>query len=598
MNRRAALLFVGLAAGAPPAAAQDVTGRVADVGFEIDAPWPARLGKGYFPVFVRLENASGEPRTVTLSTDRWGGWLPLQQLRREVRIAPGKRLELELLAPAFHPEGHEGNVVTNVMVESEDAASGGNLPPGAKSWYDGTFSALVFRPPGASDIDGGDVETGLSAVSGGSEPAYVSGRATHQFSVAVEGFRFLPQRWQAYSSLDAVGLDVAGGAPREEQLAPLLAWVRLGGRLVVMGEGAEARLAEFRSLSDLFEPRFAMTAGRVTTYAVGLGRVTFPDEPLSVTPGSGALRSLLDELQRATEAGARDSWVPMPEQWRFADARLRIPGVDELPLRVFMMLLFAFAVLIGPVNLIFIKRMRRPGLLLLTIPGVSLVASLGILGYGIFSQGIDVKLASRSLTVLDQRRDQASTVEQRAMFAGLTPGHGLRPGPGSTVFPDGMLIGDGQRFLIEVDERGTELRASYLPVRTEVAQVVMSSAAAQGRLELRASGASIQVTNQLIGADVQALVLRDADGVWYHLAELPEGETATLEPLADWSEERGLPSDVAPSATRGPYAELRLVPGTYAARVDVNPFRDDLGLSTTDKQSWHVVYGIFEEDWR
>ena len=62
---------------------------------------------------------------------------------------------------------------------------------------------------------------------------------------------------------------------------------------------------------------------------------------------------------------------------------------------------------------------------------ISIISSIGILTYGVLHQGIDIKAASRSLTILDQRNHNATTVEQRTTFVGLSPGdHGLKaPAP-------------------------------------------------------------------------------------------------------------------------------------------------------------------------
>ena len=124
------------------------------------------------------------------------------------------------------------------------------------------------------------------------------------------------------------------------------------------------------------------------------------------------------------------------------------------------MLLVAFAVLIGPVNLVFLKRIRRPALLLVTIPLLSAAASVGLLLYGIFYQGLDTKAARQSLTVLDQRSHHADTIERRKLFVGLSPGRGLRPGAATAVVPENVK-GEDQRFAVDFDGAGSMTRRRF-----------------------------------------------------------------------------------------------------------------------------------------
>jgi hypothetical protein len=263
-------------------------------------------------------------------------------------------------------------------------------------------------------------------------------------------------------------------------------------------------------------------------------------------------------------------------------------------------MLVLFALLIGPVNFILVKKLGRPSLLLVSVPAIALITSLGLVAYGVLSQGLDVKVVTRSFTLLDQRLHRASTVELRNLFAGGSPGPGMRPAEGSTCFVNGMH--DWRDELLAIDQSdGTLLGADYLPVRRPVSHALLSDGAARGRLEVAVDGGELTITNGL-GARVETLLLRAADGGYLRLLQpLEDGARARLAPFSPPTDAEFFSAVKAIRAALLGEAEDALPPGTYLARLEASPFTDDCGLELVTRSGEHHVLGVLErevEAWR
>ncbi len=604
-----AVILVLLVAGLVPVAGAQEERLLGDVSIQVEASWPNAIGKGYVPVFVTLTNEGGRNRTVDLDLRAWGSWRIEKAAKRMVSLAPGESTQIEMLAPSFL--GISGSNNNNFSLTALVAGESYNfsLPSGSESWSSSKQNLLVVTPGKPDDVLRARLQSELAVgraprVTDPEPTFFRANSARIDLSVSVVRGDSLPRGFQGYTSLNVVLVDTRQGLPELEALAPLLTWVRLGGSAVVVGPDALEELGRISALEGAFEERFRrieLPGGGL--YQLALGR-------LYVLGGSGS-EALVGSGREMTQAAVRDallessakrgsaaSWVPSKYgRWRLEHTpQPSIPGLDNLPLRAFMVLLVLFAVLIGPVNLVFLKRIGRPVLLLVTIPLLSAAASVGLLLYGIFYQGLDTKAARRTLTVLDQRIARSDTVERRKLFVGLSPGRGLRPRAATAVIPENV-DGDDWRFIVDF-EGGALLRGDFLPVRSETTQIVLSESACRVHLVAHRDGTGVQVINNL-DQRVKALVLRDPQGGWYLLSGvLDVGERARLEPFdpLQSEEEQGPVRMVTGGAPM--YQGLELAPGCYLASLADSAFSDDCGLDLTVQAATHVVLGILPLDER
>ncbi len=300
----------------------------------------------------------------------------------------------------------------------------------------------------------------------------------------------------------------------------------------------------------------------------------------------------------------------------FTDARFvtyRIPGLGEVPMTAFLVLILGFALLVGPVNFYVVSRkLKRPLLLFLTVPVIGGVFTAMILGYGLASEGFGIRGVAESLTLLDQREHMAVTRCARTLYAGIEPDR-LRPGPGTFV-ESPLVARDGrrhaQRYHVDLDD-GRSIAGSALPSRTLTPMFTETIAPARVRLRFRRRDDG--KLDLLAGADFAPLpsegsiVFRDFSGQWFwndgaermRPVSEREGKLRFKELAAQLQVPRVLGGyrGAQPSAWVAARLEQRpLTPGSYLALVGETPLFDTLGLDVAWDRRRHVVRGTLARE--
>jgi len=591
---------LALALGTGAARAGDQTQALGSTGLQarVRSAWPKGLTQGWAPIRLELRNDSARTREVRLEATSWD-WNSERSFEARLTLDPGQVSELELLMPMGAV--NQNQYWLQVHHGEEMAYFGDCL--GTSTLMAGMHPVLLVseRVPEAGELEA------LAATLGAAIPSAtassmasigytsVSG-AAHDVEIAHARHEDLARQWGAYTSLDLVVLDADHGLPAAEKLAPLMAWVRSGGELLVIGTRARAEAERAPELAAWMEPRFQRANPLGDEYRCGLGRLTLS----GVGAELGDLRPFVRELLDARTLPVPDGGAP----WRASGAFPQIPGLDRLPFRTFALILVLFAVLIGPVNFFLVARRRRAVLLLVTIPAISLVTTLLLVGYGVLFQGLDVKTSSISIALLDERAHRSSSPEVRQLFAGLAPGEGLIPGSGTLVSPL-SLDSERQRFELELAER-LLLKGDFLPSRTPVHQVLNSERAERARLGVARIGERLRVDNNL-GVELLELAVRAPDGRLYASVEpLRPGESVELAPAGSALNAEALVESLhsramalAPRAPESPTEFLP--PGCYVAALRASPFRDACGIELNELSGTHVVLGVLplgEEAWR
>ncbi|MSR62522.1 MAG: hypothetical protein EXS08_08760 [Planctomycetes bacterium] len=562
------------------------------------SPWPTQIYRGWAPIYVELENHSAQRQRLRLSAS-CNDWLE-RELDTGLELGPGEKAALELLVPLGAQYSNEYSVQLQANGES--------------TWFGSAVGSYAADPslhpvlyvsesvPAAGEVERWSASLSTTHV----EARYVRSSSTGSASepndvgLAHATFAGLAQHHAAYSSLDLVVLDAALGLPGEERLAALLAWVRTGGDLLLVGARAHQAALGVPALAAWMEPRFETKHDDASEYRCGLGRLYVGE----FAPGfEGACAERVRQI-----VNDNASLVPKAGEWRGAQVTPLIPNLVRLPYRTFALLLFLFALVIGPLNFFVVWKKKRPVLVLLTIPGLALLTTVALLVYGVLFQGLDVKTASFSVAVLDQRAHRSACVEARQMFAGLAPAAGLALGAGTSVHYQPRDFGTGgsrAHYSIELDG-GTLLSGDYLPSRRSVNQVLSVERAERARLSTRLGAEGLEVGNDL-GARVEELIVRAADGRFYlAAAPLAPGESVVLRALddalaADFAVHHLFSASLAPAPAEAKEAAADLPPGCYLARLAASPFRDACGIETNELAGAHVVLGVLSldaEDWR
>ena len=291
--------------------------------------------------------------------------------------------------------------------------------------------------------------------------------------------------------------------------------------------------------------------------------------------------------------------------------RLVIPGVGQPPVGLFLTVITLFVLTIGPVNFYWFSDHRRRPLVLVTIPLLALVTTIGFIAVSTIKDGFRTRGRVRSVVYLDQERGRAFSWSRQSYFAafassGLTYPRGSRVMPARSAPlpafrrspPLYRVRSTGERELFSGD---------YIRAR-RLSQVVVGSVAPSDRrlLVQPTVPGKLRVRNGL-GSRIELLLLRDAEGAWYVATNLEPDTTMTLaasspakvdKACGDWSQKRRhmqqrlmggaavrrrgvLPSlgggwegtswkdQLMEPEIRRLFAEQRLEPGEFAAIVSV-----------------------------
>ena len=171
----------------------------------------------------------------------------------------------------------------------------------------------------------------------------------------------------------------------------------------------------------------------------------------------------------------------------------QIAGLGRAPVTIFVLVILAFAILVGPVNFIMLKRRKKPLLALLTVPLAGFGTTAGILTYGMFHDGFGVRGVITTCTLLDQTSHEAVSLHARTLFAGVAPGEmamttdtlllSHRAGRRSRTWPD--------RWVLDFDTQ--RLDGGILPSRTITPLLTVQQGPVRDRLTVRQKDDTLEV---------------------------------------------------------------------------------------------------------
>jgi len=596
VSGRRPVLWIGVCAFLFCAVATPAAGEYQTVDFRllhvtIDTDWAPRAAPGYFPARFEIRNV-GDARVIEIvgeGTRMYRGPRSLEGgstfVHQSVRLAMGDTVRLTIPVPIYADsenlrfEIREQNRVIYAFnyvgfqsgVAAKDASALVVAAPGSPLRTIELRAAHRMVPPP------------LALGTRGSGRPFTTATLVRTGPAAAVDFQLepsrLPANWLGYTSLRAVVLGPAEWAQLTDgQKTALLTWTASGGDLIVVD-------GDVRTLLPSAQPQPATNPDRMEATHL-FGRVTAV-RLASVAPG-------IDDLLSVAEA-TRDWRWSLPANhapdWGVIEGRgfrLRIPGVDGVPARVYLGILLLFSVLIGPMNYWILRRKRQQVLMVVTAPLISAAFIVLLAGYAIAGNGFRVQGRAVTFTVLDQLTKQAATRATVSLFAaGLTPSSGLRFGRDVAVWAVGP-DGTGLRDRMDLDLTDTQQFADGVLLArapTNLDQVTFRPA--RERLTFSPAGGGMSVTNGL-DATILGLVYRDGNTTYRLEGPLSVGAKQTIGPGAF-----ALPDGASMPAK---FADLlqHQPAGSYVAVLERSPFWEPGVPRLSERGSVHVVLGWLE----
>jgi hypothetical protein len=399
------------------------------------------------------------------------------------------------------------------------------------------------------------------------------------------------ETWLAYSPFDAIVVnqgDMASMTPAVR--AALDDYSQAGGNIVVLGTGelpATWHAAQTKKIRDGAECQTGF--GRVFTFNAENPATL---DPRSVQRLRDTLRDTLRYFQTLpSDSGAANSVMPVVES-------LKIPA------RGTVMIMLAFVVVIGPVNLIYLNRIKRRTWMLWTIPAVSFATTLLVFAYSLLREGVTPDARIAGVTVLDQTSHRAATIGGEAFYCPLTPSGGLHFDFATEATPL-VTVGYGAGAPREVDwTQSQHFQRGWVSARVPAHFHLRKPETRRERIQILSEGGHLQLVNSL-GAPIKTLWFADAGMNLFEAEHVAAGEKGGLiscrqpAPLEKTGAD-GLLRFLGFAARVDSLADnvgRFLLPNTYVAVLEGNPFIENaLGSAASARRTRTtcVVFGILD----
>jgi hypothetical protein len=287
-----------------------------------------------------------------------------------------------------------------------------------------------------------------------------------------------------------------------------------------------------------------------------------------------------------------------------ANAAMPVVENIKIPTRGMVVVMLAFIIAIGPVNIYVLNRRQRRTWMLWTIPAISFATTLIVFAYSLLREGITPDTRIAGLTVIDQASHHATTFGATAFYCPLTPSGGLHFDYETEATPL-VSRGYGPGTSREIDwTQSQHLQHGWISARVPAHFHLRKSETRRERIQIVNENGKLQVINGL-GAPIKSLWVADADMNVYQATGVAPGQKTglILSPQSQPAEKSGaneLLREITYVARPDALASLSrkfLTPNSYIAVLDGNPFIENaLGAVSSPKRtkSSAVVFGILE----
>jgi hypothetical protein len=551
---------------------------------------------GYVEYRVLAKNKSSESHRLRLVIPQNNYSTPpnyLSAITREVEVGPAAEVSFSLFQPNLPLNGNGVQVVIDGRPQER------TLPLGPQrgtqvvySFGTTTYQPVVLLSLVMNNLQGQWFRGGhIPPSAGGGGIAF----GNYQFSsLGQDGFR--SKHWLGYSGYDGVvlrGAELTDKGPEVE--AAVRQYVESGGALVVVGpwKAPETWNRTRQEVQD------------VTRFYPGFGQCLHVDK---LDPGQWSN----DQLRQVTT-----SWTETAEPWLHmrtpTDANLAFPVVEHLtiPVRGLFILMLVFSILIGPVNLYLLARMRRRIWMLWTVPAISLLTCVAVLGYMFVDEGWAAHVRTETFTILDENAHQASTLGWIGYYAPVVPSDGLHFSPQTELTPQlrpRTFRMDSRPHSLDWTEE-QHLASGWLTARLPAHFLARKNERRLERVMVSKKDGVWTMVNGLKADIRQITFMGSGRGMGkgvpckvYTAENVPAGQQAVLKvrdatAMATQSRLRELYRRDWLSEIRAARAEpdRYLRPGCYLAVLEANPFLEEGLRNPGHRKALALVCGIMKE---
>lgn len=557
-----------------------------DVQVSVESSPPSHSVHGYSEHRFRAQNYSKTAsHTVEIILSGYSG----TRINRKLVIGPDSTSRFSVLTPPILNTFNIAWVeVDGIRRDSTLNLSGTGSQYGIAgvNYYGGTNTrTLVSQGVPPSFIAAKEVVFSAVASSSGAS----GGRPSLELSRSTIATSFWSDQWLSYSSYDSVILSAAEWTALPAPVRDALeTYLHAGGVVLVLGSG-DFPLAWEKSVRT---------------------------EAIARIPGSGFGALLAAEVSAFSET-KKTNWQSLLgytrqniQPWRLSMSQnfhQTLPVIENarIPARTMMALMFAFALIIGPINSFVLARKNKRIWTLWTIPTFSLVTSLSVLAFAMFSEGFKPTVRISQVTLLDENSRRATSLQILGVYCPISPGGGLTFDSQTEVVP---LPNTGENYYNEpprtVDwDKDQHLTTGWVEARVPKYFVVRSSQTRRERVTLESTNNDNEMTAvNALGVEIKQLTTRNRGGKLFQSAgSIAPGEKVTLRAIDSTERASMSPRELfvatgwwdLPNAVASQH-QTYLSPGMYLAVLSDSIFTDD-GLGHAGQRKVDsLVLGITE----
>ncbi|MEK7950417.1 hypothetical protein [Luteolibacter soli] len=476
---------------------------------------------GFLPVRITVNNTSEQEGKINISTtseDGYGDRGSEITSSFDLTIPAERNSVHDILVPCatLLNFGSGGFVSVDVRLSGSYGSASGKL----NANYDDSQSAVLLSEP-LYTPNGSMLDSHLS--SSGSSVHYRGGSQT--FAGRFDA-RSLPEDWRAYSGYDGIAMtDTDWGNATPGARTAILRWNRLGGELVIYTLSGSSDLA---TLGISTEGKGTRTAdrsfGRVTL--IPLGRDLKLDAPATVERFQDHAR--LAPLNHSIRNDFSAAWQTKAD---FGEQRYNYG--------LFVLILVAFGVLVGPVNLFVFAKSGRRHRLFITTPLIALGTSVLLIALIILIDGFGGRGMRTVLMEVrpDDGENSAYLLQEQVSRTGVLLGGGftvnepavltsvpLASGQWSRLTNDND--GGGMRYEEKFEDGKMQVEGDWFQSRSEQGHFMRAIVPTRGRIEARAESGTPSFLSTF-DFPIETLYYHDNSDGWWKAENVVPGKAFT-----------------------------------------------------------------------
>ena len=486
---------------------------------EVEAMFSMAPPSGFLPVRVTAVNQRKTDGTLTLANTSYAGSDCRMESSFSLAAPAGRSTTRDFLVPlATAFADSSGSTSANASIRAsgsfgfQSGSLASNFQPGGPAVL---LSEKLFTP------NSGELDKAVNART-------TSYYGSHGFAARFEPSR-MPEDWRAYSGYDVMILTDEDWM----RLAPgartaILQWVRLGSRLEIHRiAGSPANFSSLGIDASGDTSRFGF--GTVHLASVGA------DLKLAATPLVTRLFKDVRTLGESIENDfSRSAW---PLHAKF--------GMRAFSYALFIIVLIAFGILVGPVNLFVFAKSGKRHKLFITTPLISIATCALLIILILMRDGIGGRGERTALVEVrpDGGENKAYVIQEQVSRTGVLLGSSfvvredaaitpvpIAKSPWARLTPgDG---GAGMRFNANLGSEGLDISGDWFQSRSEQGQLIRAVVPTRGRIEAREGGGP-PVLVSTFDFTVERLYYIDRSGGFWTAANLEAGKPVTCDPIAE-----------------------------------------------------------------